>query len=125
MTDEDLRLREAFRRLRSHDARRSPPFQAPTSEPRHRSSRGHPLWLVVGPLAAAAALLFYMCGKEPSRPPLAASTPPSEGPASARGIAGAEHDSAPLDFLLSSPTTSFLGRLPDFDSDPVSKGLPR
>ena len=130
--EEDVRLRAAFRHLKAHDRRRAPSFEASRSAPKRRPIRT--VWLVSGPLLAAAAVLVAVCSApssdDTSRPtasaPQSAATPrvpPSE-------LGAARPDPLPLDFLLddgflsSKSSRSFLSHVPDFDSD-FSKGSVR
>ncbi len=133
---EDERLRGAFAHLKANDRRRVPSFEASRQAPKTRPIRT--LWLVTGPLVAAAAVLVAFCGvsssNDPDRPRLASapSNPvagPSVAPASGP-LAVRQAESLPLDFLLddtffsAKSTRAFLDHAPDFDSD-FSKGSVR
>lgn len=126
---DDTRLREAFSRLRAHDARRRPPFSALRRPP---PVRPFPRAVVALVPLVAAAVLFVVCGA-PSSKPLASSPPiaVSSSPSSielAADVAPPSGDVAaalPLDFLLEptfggpSDSMAFLSRVPPLD---LSKG---
>ena len=133
---EDERLRAAFAHLKANDRRRIPSFEASRQAPKALPIRT--LWLVTGPLFAAAAVLVAVCGvsssndserpRSASAPPIPVAVPsgmPASEPLAVRGA-----DSLPLDFLLddtffsAKSTRAFLDHAPDFDSD-FSKGSAR
>ncbi len=137
--EEDDRLRAAFRHLKAHDRRRAPSFEASRSAPKRRPIRT--VWLVTGPLLAAAAVLVAVCSAPSSddtsrpmasAPPTTAAGAPGAGPSppSDARLGAARPDPLPLDFLLddsflsSKSSRSFLSHVPDFDSD-FSKGSVR
>jgi hypothetical protein len=102
----DDELRERFRVLRRHDARRAPAFA-----PMWRRAPARSPWTVVAPvvsLAAVAAVLLVWCGtqhlKMGKAPSLAAVSP-------------ADLDPAPLDFLLDTPGSAALSGTPDFGTE--------
>lgn len=126
---DDARLRDAFLRLKAHDARRRPTFAALRRPP---SVRPFPRAVVAVVPLVAAAVLFVVCGS-PSSPPQVAS--PSSAASSSPSPLGSVADVAslpeemprtlPLDFLLAptfggpSDSMAFLSRIPPSD---LSKG---
>ncbi len=124
--DDEARLREGFAKLRASDARKTPSFAAIRRAP-GRSARAPVVWLVVAPLVAAAAILVAVCGI-PSSPSPVASSAPAPAPPDPADLARVSRTTlapAPLDFLLEMQGTAFLTAVPDFDSDPVTKGRSR
>lgn len=125
---DEARLRDAFLRLKAHDARRRPSFEELRRPP---AVRPFPrLVVALVPLVAAAAL-FVVCGS-PSSPPQVAS--PSSVASSSPSPLGLVADvsspeemprTLPLDFLLAptfggpSDSMAFLSRIPPSD---LSKG---
>ena len=119
---DDERLRQTFRKLREADAERVPTFEAIRSRPAARRPRS--LWLLVGPVTgsmAAAAVILLWCNAERN-----AAAPPIAATAGARAPAGAAPvDTAPLDFLLESPSRGLLAATPRLDTaflDPPTGG---
>ena len=103
MNDDDLR--ERFRSLKRHDARRAPPFDAMWRKPRRSA------WRLVVPIAgaaAAAAVFLVWCATATLRPasaPLAIAAPALDA------------DPAPLDFLLDTPGLAALAGTPDVGTE--------
>lgn len=126
---DEARLRDAFMRLKAHDARRRPSFEELRRPPAVRPFPRVVVALV--PLVAAAILLFVCGGPTPSptasSPSSARSSAPSP-PAPVVDLAIHSDDltrALPLEFLLE-PTfggprdsTAFLSRVPPLD---LSKG---
>jgi hypothetical protein len=121
MNDDD-RLNEGFAKLRRHDARRAPTFDAIRSAPARARARS---WVVALPvaatgLAAAAVVALWLRAQPDASPSVAAPAEPvpaaAAGPAPAVAAAIAPSlDPAPLDFLLSVPGQVSLATAPDFD----------
>lgn len=126
---DDARLRDAFLRLKAHDARRRPAFAALRRPP---TVRPFPRVVVALVPLVAAAVLFVVCGA-PSSKPLASS--PSSAASSSPSPVELAADVAPpsghiavalpLDFLLEptfggpSDSMAFLSRVPPLE---LSKG---
>lgn len=126
---DEARLRDAFLRLKAHDARRRPSFEALRRPPAVRPFPRAVVALV--PLVAAALLLLVWGG--PASSPMASS--PSSAASSSpsplglvAAVAPPSDDVAralPLEFLLEptfggpSDSTAFLSRVPSLD---LSKG---
>jgi hypothetical protein len=121
---EDDSLREAFRTMARHDARRTPEFQALVAR-----SAPRPTWHKVVPVASALALaasvLIGLRMSSPERAMSASAPPPAAVPAApaatteaAGAVAGAMAvvDAAPLDFLLTLPGASAWQGVPSFPS---------
>lgn len=125
---DEARLRDAFTRLKAHDARRRPSFEELRRPPVVRPFPRAVVALV--PLAAAAILLLVWGG--PTSSPMASSpsSAASSAPSLADPVVVAIHSddltgALPLEFLLE-PTfggprdsTAFLSRVPPLD---LSKG---
>jgi hypothetical protein len=107
MTEDD-RLKEGFAKLREHDARRAPTFEALADAPPRRRSR----WVIALPIAsvtaAAAAFVVWISASMSEMPAPPAAAQVVAAPATAL-------DPAPLDFLLELPTSTSLARVPNFD----------
>ncbi len=128
---DDESLRQAFRSMARHDARRTPEFHALLAR-----SSARPTWHKIVPAAAALALaasvLFGLRATQEERAessaafnaaaPVAAVAPA----ATAAPVAPAAHEEvqarlafaepAPLDFLLTLPGAAALGSVPTFSS---------
>lgn len=150
--NDDERLQEAFHKLREHDARRAPTFEAVRDRP--RVPRRSP-WALVVPLTsvATAAAVFVWCNLQRETPDsfpraiaVAASPDLAKDTAKGSGAApGTRGDArrttniddakstrtvlqplgtAPLDFLLAPPLTAALSSAPNFDTS-FLQGEPR
>lgn len=112
---DDETLREAFRTMARHDARRTPEFRALLAR-----SAPRPTWQKVVPVASALALaacvlLGVRFASDPDRTP-AATAPAAAAPAATSVPVSpvAVLDPAPLDFLLTVPGASGLSGVPTF-----------
>ena len=106
-------LEARFRELRAHDARRAPRFEQLARPPMRT-------WRWIAPLALAAAaltaLFLVVRGRAPHEGPTAPVSPTLVPTTTYVAI-----EPAPLDFLLDSPQSDFLGRTPSFDVAPVQE----
>ena len=118
---DDESLRQAFRTMARHDARRTPEFHALIAR-----SAPRPTWQKVVPVASALALAACvliglrvsseqsMRASAPAAAPVAAAAPAAtSAPEAAPGQLAAV-DAAPLDFLLTLPGSSALTSVPTF-----------
>ena len=112
--NEDERLKATFAKLRAHDARRAPSFDAILTRRRARVSP----WAIALPAIstlAAAALFLLRCGS--------AADPPTARPvamAQPAPVVRSKVDDAPLDFLLDLPG---LRGTPNFDTSSLRGSL--
>lgn len=116
---DDESLRQAFRTMARHDARRTPEFHALIAR-----SAPRPLWQKVVPLASALALaacvLIGLRASSEQSPAVFTAAPRAAAAPAATALAEeatpllAAADPAPLDFLLALPGSDALRRVPSF-----------
>lgn len=120
---EDDSLREAFRTMARHDARRAPEFRALLARVARATPR--PTWHKVVPVASALALaacvLLGLQVSSRQSDSAVSAVAPAAAPAAApttelAAPALAANDPAPLDFLLTLPGSSALSSVPAFDT---------
>jgi len=104
----DPALHERFRDLRVHDARRAPTFAA--IQKRRPRRKGPLVAGAISAVALAAAVVLFMQTKGS-----VTRTAQVVDPKMVPTFTVVAVEPAPLDFLLDSPSSEFLGRSPSFD----------
>ena len=116
--DDEREIASALEQLRKADEFSAPPFQVTLTSPRDgRESRRSP----IGPVLAAATLLFVLVGLAvlSKHPP--ASRAPVPAPSSAK--ASLESWRSPTDFLLETPGSELWREMPRL-TEPLPANLP-